>query len=318
MKTTLLLIFLSTGISTFSQINLDSGLVAYYPFEGNANDLSINALNGTASNVIYSVGVYGAPDSSILFDGTVNSYVDCGIDNRGLTDTVAISVFFRTTFNGIGDVVSKYDAGNDRGLILEMSLGKIRFAGRDGGGIFHSTGFSLSAVNDSMWHHVLGVVRGNTWLLYIDCNLEGAQSNTTVGPDFSSNANLGIGKDVFSDAKYLDCEVDEVRIYNRELWQDEMDSLCATAVFASLEDLPKKEFHLQIYPNPANNQIAIATDLSMYNATIQIYSANGRLMMTEFPTQETPVIDINQLSSGMYILKIISEGDIVVSKFLKN
>ena len=259
MKTTLLLLLLGLWLNATSQINLDSGLVAYYPFEGNADDMSVNALNGTPYNVVYGQGVYGPPDSSIFFNGSDSSYVDCGTDNRGITDTIAISCFFRTAFGGIGEIVSKYDAGSDKGYHLQMNLGKIRFAGRDGGGAYRSTGLSLTTVNDSSWHHVLGVVRGNTWLLYIDCNLEGVQSNSTVNPDISSNAELGIGKDVFGDAKYLDCEVDEVRIYNRELWPDEMDSLCATAVFAKIDEPIEKLENLIVYPNPVENHLTISS-----------------------------------------------------------
>ena len=38
------------GLSgVFAQINLDSGLVAHYPFNGNANDESGNGINGTVN-----------------------------------------------------------------------------------------------------------------------------------------------------------------------------------------------------------------------------------------------------------------------------
>lgn len=317
MKTTLFILLIALSMSAQSQINLDSGLVAHYAFEGNANDSSPFAFHGTASNVTYSTGVYGAPNSSALFDGSGTSYIDCGTDNRGISDTIAISAFFRTTFSGIGDIVSKYDAGNDAGYHLEMSLGKIRFAGRDGGGSYRSTGFSLNTVNDSMWHHVLGVVRGNTWLLYIDCNLEGAQSNSTVNPDVSSAANLGIGKDVFTDAKYLDCEVDEVRIYNRELWQDEMDSLCATAVFASVDEPIQHHPHIQIYPNPATHQIALALDLELIGAQAEIVNLNGQTIENMQITELTQIIDVSTYDPGLYFLRIIHQDRIHILKFQK-
>jgi hypothetical protein len=319
MKTTLLLALICLSISSFTQINLDSGLVAHYAFESNTNDLSTNAITGTASNVVYSTGVYGAPNSSVVFDGTDSSFVDCGADNRGIVDTIAVSAFIRTTFDGIGDIVSKYDPGNDHGYHFQISLGNIRFAGRDGGGGYRSTGFSLTTINDSAWHHVLGVVRGNTWLLYVDCVLEGAQSNTTTSPDISSIAELGIGKDVFSNQKFLDCEVDEVRIYNRELHQDEMDSLCATAVFASIEDLPEKEsIHFNVYPNPASNEIAIVSDLDLIGAKVEVYALSGTIVKQAICKSNTPVIPISDLHAGQYVLKVISEGAILTKKFIKD
>lgn len=318
MKTTLLLLLLSISFGAISQINLDSGLVAYYPFEGNADDMSVNALDGTPFNVVYGQGVYGPPDSSIFFNGSDSSYVDCGTDNRGITDTIAISCFFRTSFNGIGDIVSKYDPGSDRGYHLQMNLGKIRLAGRDGGGSYRSTGLSLTTVNDSAWHHVLGVVRGNTWLLYIDCNLEGAQSNTTVNPDISSNAELGIGKDVFGDAKYLDCEVDEVRIYNRELWPDEMDSLCATAVFAKIPESEENPVNLNIFPNPANDLITITSTQSLENSKVQIYSMNGKMLLSKEIFESTIELDVTSFECGTYIVRIIQNNQTLHKRFIKN
>ncbi|UKN02905.1 T9SS type A sorting domain-containing protein [Paracrocinitomix mangrovi] len=307
MKSILLSLSFLFPFFMFSQVNLDSGLVAYYPFDGDANDYSVNAINGIPSNVGYSTGVYGGSNTSILFNGSDSSFVDCGTDNRGITDSITISVFVRTTFDGIGDIVSKYDPGNDHGYHFQMSLGKIRFAGRDGSGNYRSTGYSLTSINDSSWHHIIGVVRANTWLIYIDCTLEGAQSNSTVNPDISSAANLGIGKDVFSNQKFLDCEVDEVRIYNRELTADEMDSLCYTAASASTEEFVEKDENFIIYPNPAKNFLTISGIDFTEKQQLIITDMSGRIVLEKLLDVESTKIDISNLSSGNY-LAIVSDG----------
>lgn len=298
-----------------AQVNLDSGLVAFYPFEGNANDLSNNAINASAFGETYTIGVYGSANSAIVFDGSSSSYVDAGNDNRGISDTIAISCFVRTTFNGIGDIVSKYDPSNDRGYHFQISLGKIRLAGRDTGGGYRSTGFSFTAINDSAWHHILGVVRGNTWILYVDCVAEGAQSNATINPDISSNAELGIGKDVFSDQKFLGCEVDEVRIYNRELTVDERDSLCATAVFASVETIEHSIPHFQIYPNPANTSFAIAADVDLAGAKVLIYDLSGKIVHNQTAQNHIPIVDISMIEPGNYIVQVLM-NDRVASEMI--
>ena len=316
-KTLLLFLFGIFNLILTAQVNLDQGLVAHYPFDGNANDMSTNAIDGTPYNAVYSTGVYGVPNTSILFNGSDTSYTDCGPDNRGITDTIAIAVFVRTTFGGIGDIVSKYDPGSDEGYHFQISLGQIRLAGRDGSGAYRQTGFSSTFINDSSWHHILGVVQGNTWLLYVDCNLEGAQSNATVNPDISSIAELGIGKDVFSNQKFLDCEVDEVRIYNRPLTADERDSLCATAVFASTEDLPEPSYHLNVYPNPANDKIAITAASTLENSTIEIFDLMGRRVLIEEHPNSTAILDIEHLVNGNYLIKITDQDHIITELFLK-
>lgn len=318
MKKLLLPIFaLILSATAYCQVNLNQNLVAHYAFDGNANDQSGFALHGTAFGETYATGVYGAPNSSIQFDGTSGSYVDCGTDNRGITDTLSISVFVRTTFDGIGDLVSKYDPGSDEGYHFQISLGKIRLAGRDGSGTYRQTGFSSTIINDSLWHHVLGVVRGDTWILYVDCNLEGAESNPGPIPDISSNAELGIGKDVFGDAKFLDCEVDEVRMYKRLLNEDERDSLCATAVFAGIEKTKPTTQHLQVYPNPATSKIAIVAEGTLEKATIEIWNINGELIKTHSNLNSTAIIDVEDLKAGHYIVKVIQNESVSIEKFVK-
>ena len=319
MKHYLLFLVLSFGLLAGAQVNLDSGLVAYYPFEGNANDLSNNAIHGTASGISYSTGVYGTANSSVVFYGTDSSYVDCGADNRGIDDTLVISAFVRTTFDGIGDIVSKYDPGNDEGYHFQISLGQVRLAGRDGSGTYRQTGFSTTLINDSLWHHLLGVIRGNTWILYVDCNLEGAESITFPTPNVASNAELGIGKDVFSDQKYLDCEVDEVRLYDRLLTQDERDSLCATAVYASMEEPLQAESksHFNVYPNPTNGSIAITTEEYLNEAVVKIYDISGQLLMQEEVNGLTPVIDLTFLESGNYIIHLQNKEKSYYSRLIK-
>ena len=51
-----------------------SGLLAYYPFNGNANDESGNGNNGTVNEAILSADRNGNANSSYSFDGD-NDYI---------------------------------------------------------------------------------------------------------------------------------------------------------------------------------------------------------------------------------------------------
>ena len=53
-----------------------SNLVAYYPFNGNANDASSNANNGTVSNASLSADRFCNANSAYDFSGNVNSYIE--------------------------------------------------------------------------------------------------------------------------------------------------------------------------------------------------------------------------------------------------
>ncbi|NCO54636.1 MAG: hypothetical protein COS14_10790 [Bacteroidetes bacterium CG02_land_8_20_14_3_00_31_25] len=56
-----------------AQVNPDSCLVAYYPFNGNANDESGNGNNGTVNGAILSADRFGVANNAYSFDG-VNDF----------------------------------------------------------------------------------------------------------------------------------------------------------------------------------------------------------------------------------------------------
>ena len=62
------------GLSgVFAQINLDSGLVAHYPFNGNANDESGNGNDGTVNGATLTTDRFGNANKAYSFDGVSNS-----------------------------------------------------------------------------------------------------------------------------------------------------------------------------------------------------------------------------------------------------
>jgi hypothetical protein len=55
-----------------------NGLIAYYPFNGNANDESVNGNDGTVINATLTTGVDGSANRAYSFNGT--GYIDIGSD----------------------------------------------------------------------------------------------------------------------------------------------------------------------------------------------------------------------------------------------
>jgi|GEM_PF-6359512 len=70
---------------------------------------------------------------------------------------------------------------------------------------------------------------------------------------------------------------------------------------------------IQLFPNPASNDIEISTKESIEN--IAVYSLSGRLLK-EIPNSKT--INVNDLSSGVYIIKIFSQNSTYTKKFIRN
>jgi endonuclease/exonuclease/phosphatase family metal-dependent hydrolase len=72
---------------------------------------------------------------------------------------------------------------------------------------------------------------------------------------------------------------------------------------------------LNIFPNPAVNQIHITNDLEILE--IQIFSSDGRLILSETPNKRSFILNISELDSGSYILKATNQTGNITRRLIK-
>jgi PKD repeat protein len=82
-------------------------------------------------------------------------------------------------------------------------------------------------------------------------------------------------------------------------------------------DNPEK-IDLNVYPNPANNQITISSNQSLDNAQGKIIDLNGKIIETFRVTETSTTIDVIHLTKGYYILQIINSKSTTQIPFIKN
>lgn len=215
----------------YGQINLDSQLVAYFKLDGNTTDQSSLAINGASSFVLPTIGKNGIANTAARFNGTT-SEIECGIGNRGITDKVTVSAWIKTTMVNIGWVVGKYDWQVDKGFAIQIRDGRPFLSGRNGAGQSLTTYRANSPfiVNDGNWHYVVGVIDGNSWSLYVDCQFDTTVLSNSSSPALDNPEPLGIGFYPFGGGtfnhNYFEGTIDEVRLYNRVLSVPEMQLIC--------------------------------------------------------------------------------------------
>ena len=72
---------------------------------------------------------------------------------------------------------------------------------------------------------------------------------------------------------------------------------------------------LSIYPNPAQNELIVNTEVG---ANIAIYSVTGKLVKTIVADNGKAKINIKDLQSSVYIVKVLSvDGKLYVNRFVK-
>ena len=77
--------------------------------------------------------------------------------------------------------------------------------------------------------------------------------------------------------------------------------------------LENKHLECSIYPNPANDRLYIETQ----TLTVEIYDIYGRVQKMSAISGQQSVIDVAELNSGIYIIKINTKEGNIVKQFIK-
>ena len=299
-------------LNSFGQIDLENGLVAYFPMDGNTNDESILGLNGQANNVQLTNGIGGITNTAYLFNG-VNSYINCGTNHRNISDIAVVSFWCKTTATAYQHMVCKYDWTVDRGFFVGIVNGNVKLDGRNNSGSYTAT-LSESIINDGQWHHIITAIHGNVWKIWIDCVLEATSISYSQNPNLSNDEPLTIGNYYMGGANGDHVEfsgsIDNVRIYNRELSDAEMRSLCD--IHLSVPEVVNNDFKIDVYPVPADDFVTIQTD-GINVDQIEMFDINGGQVLS---SKMQATLNGSTLLPGFYFLKLINGNAVYTKKIV--
>ncbi len=210
-------------------VDLLWGRLAHYPLNRSAEDISGNEIHGTLSGTLPAAGREGKEGHALSFDGE-EDFIRCGNRFPSIGPAVAVSCWIRTgDSEGYRHLVSKYDFAADAGFILGIKNDQVLWAGRTGSGQFTQL-TSLTRVDDNEWHHLVGIIEGSSWSLYLDGKLENSLDTGLPGTDLSSDASLSMGRyESGDDGDHRNYRgiMDEVIIYDRPLNPCEIEVLYA-------------------------------------------------------------------------------------------
>ena len=120
---------------TFAQIPTD-GLVAHYPFSGNANDESSNSNNGVVNGATLTTDRFGNANSAYSFDG-VDDWIDCGSSILGVTtsNSLTINAWIKVPTTLVSStIIAKYEnlnaSNSNYALIYDVKNNRCRSIGR--------------------------------------------------------------------------------------------------------------------------------------------------------------------------------------------
>jgi hypothetical protein len=85
----------------------------------------------------------------------------------------------------------------------------------------------------------------------------------------------------------------------------------------SVETLP--DFAGQVYPNPATDFVNVKFDLDKYhNSQVQLINSSGQVIYSSMLTTSNSRIDLQNVATGVYFVKIMADEGSVVKKLVVN
>jgi hypothetical protein len=273
----------SSGLPT----SLQTGLVGYWPFNGNANDESGNGNNGTNNGATLTTDRFGNLNSAYDYNGTNNNINFGSSTVFGLTSNniLTFSVWVRplrasNNANIMDGVFSKYQDLNVSNCNYYFSIDKnVSSSSNPPNGVITANGTnSIGATCElNTWQHYVIVMQSG--LNNIKVYRNGVLDNTgTVNfSSLISNSNLYLGyipttTTNITQSNFLG-KIDDFSIWNRALTQQEITNLynanqCLTNITVtdtliinvgqlSFNDPVTWANNITISPNPASSQINI-------------------------------------------------------------
>ena len=207
-------------------------LAAYYPFNGNANDESGNEHHGDVQGALLTEDRFGNPEGAYFFDGVDDVIaLESGIYEGYF---ISISAWFKKTGDG-PDPWNSIVAGDCSVPYFGLQFNSPTFGGQCCMPMDHQ--FGELTIQDNEWHHMVGIYEGNRILLFVDNHIVVDQY---VGQfRFDNSIPIGIGGSYqhFRDHEGFNGIIDEVRIYEGALNEEDVEALFKE------EDLPKQIYN---------------------------------------------------------------------------
>jgi hypothetical protein len=309
----------SIGVSVRdTSINQSGDMVAFYPFSGNANDISGFNNNGTVSGAALVSDRWGNISSAYSFDGVNDNISVLSSTSLNFQNSVTINFWMK-----VGEFFDReahpMSHGNwENRWKISITNNHLRWTLKTNTGIKDLDSETELALNTL--YNVTALYNGSDFEIYLNGNLDAFTEFS--GSILTTPISLMIGQVLPGNTQYnFKGVLDDIRIYNYALSYNNIQSLYdfVSDVEDELENLVPQQFNLvQNYPNPFNSQTNIQFEIPISSKIrVDIFNILGQKVRTLLDDQKTPgYYSINwngendfgeAVNSGIYLLKLSSE-----------
>lgn len=265
--------------------DITTGLVAWYPMNGNAQDASGNGNHGTiVGGLVPTIDRFGTQFGAYHFNG-LDSYIQVPSSTSLASPVSAVTQAAWVFFDGMSLIGSSFapitmkSTSTTNAFMYRMSatLGALGAGYTDW---LHQYDTLLPSFSLNQWYHVATVFDGTSVRYYVDgARIDSIATAVAIVPD---TRDLTIGADFPGTLEIFNGDIDDVRIYARALTDADIAELCncpATGVHVAPPTLSGPLS--RVYPNPTRAGTTI--DLSLATGsevTLSVHDVAGRLIRT--------------------------------------
>jgi hypothetical protein len=202
-----------------------SGLIGWWPFNGNANDESGNGNNGIVNGAILTIDRNGKNLSAYSFNGLSNYIILPKNIGQFGTSSFTVSAWFKTSSSNTEDIV-RFDDGYGASLwLLRLDKNGCLNAGvTNNAGVASNDFLTTKKYNDNIWHLATYIrdINSNKWKFFIDGFLYGSVEMIAIDNILGKSTTvLRIGS-LANTWEFFNGSIDDVIIWNRALSDKEI------------------------------------------------------------------------------------------------
>lgn len=207
--------------------SLKVGLLGHWDFLGNADDASAQENHGVISGARLTSDRHGNENSAYRFDG-VDDYINVGAAQNLLLSyggnmPYTISAWVKPSqTTGHNFFISKFNGGVRAGWYLQMTDERHIRTYRN------LAPWSVQSVDQfphDEWIHCIGLYDGTNLKIYVDGALQASLPFGSNPSDLSTDILIGAHHSRGEIATFYKGDIDEIRLYNRALTDDEIKYL---------------------------------------------------------------------------------------------
>ena len=309
-KITLFLIFTTNLI--FSQVpNFvpTNGLVGWWPFSGNGNDISGNGNNGIINGPTLTTDRFGVADNAYNFiTASDNISVNNATPSFNNTQiTVSLWIKLPLQYNWSTLSLLKNGVSYTNGFNLNIDQNDSAYGTNNYSVSFLiGNGSNVSFISNQTelgnWVNLVSCYDGANIKIYLNGTLKATQNFSQSMNIPNNNLTIGIW-DNQSLPTVKNRQIDDIGIWNRALTQTEITALYTSTL--SSETFTKTT-NFQLYPNPANDVLQFKS--SEMVEKISIYNTLGQLVQENKTNGMEGAIAIEHLAQGSYFVKVNNQN----------